>query len=1054
MLHLKCGILGTIGLLGALGMAQAQGTTVIFQEKDFPVVDSTPVAEGALQQGFADARMVGAAGLGDALADQGTELLVMPYGSSYPETAWPAILRYLERGGNLIVLGGKPFTRAAYLTGHGWQLRAPGVAASLELFIADYQQTPGSAPLRFEANPDVQPTLPEFAWTRAFSPVIRLSATALFPSESGSTGYEDAALTALAWGTRAAHHRDAPAILVDHFQHRFIGGRWVFLPCEPAQQAFDNAQLLGKLRAIALRKNDRFTFRPRLPLFVPGEALEFNFEPAANGVILPGDSLKISVHSEDGVVSFTQTLAAADARPLILPANAANGKGLHSVDATLLRDGLPVWGYHSGFWMRDWDYLKSGPKLGVAGDYFEVDGRPLPVVGTTYMASDLDRLYLVKPNAYLWDKDMAQIHGAGLNMIRTGIWSCWSLLTNPDGTFKEEALRSIEAFLMSARHNNLPVQFTLFAFIPDSLGGGHPYLDPVAIEAQDRYVRSIAGRFHDVPFLAWDLINEPSANKNIWKTLPQYGPYEDAAWRNWLRLRYPDQSALLAAWSEPSLGVGRALQSKAGAATLDFSIQDPLALPDRGAFEYDGIRSGHNPLKVYDYYLFTQGFFADWVKRQRETIRGTGSTQLITVGQDEGGNSERLAAAFFAPYIDFTAMHTWWDYDAILWATLASKLADKPMLIQEMGEMRRLTQDDHLRLTPEEEGWQLERKLSLAFAQGAGGIEWAWDVDALMANDDEIPIGAVRPDGTEKPEVDVLTGFARFANASPESFTGMEAPPVVLVTPQSFFYSCMNAIALATQKKALRALAYFDHTPARMVTENRLRELGTPKLVILPSAQALTEAAWRQLLAYVERGGCLLVTGPVQRDEHWQLVDRMTPLNLKYKLMQLSLRQSTMQLPGQAQAIEVGYPAQVQQGPIEILRFADGASVQKVPLGKGWILWAADPVELAENYEPAAALYAYAIQVAGITPAYRQISPLSHGVLAFTTVLKDAVLYSFSSESLDDTDVDLKDSITHARLHFHLPAQRGAVILLRRTDGTTLASYGIEEESEGVKQER
>lgn len=324
----------------------------------------------------------------------------------------------------------------------------------------------------------------------------------------------------------------------------------------------------------------------------------------------------------------------------------------------MLREGVQLWTYRSAFWMRDWEYLKSGSKLAVGSDYFEQDGKPLPVVGTTYMASDVDRLFLSKPNAYVWDRDMAQIRSAGLNMIRSGIWSGWALVTTPDGTMSEDALRTIEAFLMTARHNNLPVQFNLFAFLPDTFGGENAYLDPVALSAQDRYVRSIVHRFHEVPFLAWDLINEPSANKNFWTTLPQRDPYEQAAWRKWLKQRYPDEGALLAAWSEPSFGVGRTLQSKPVSTPPSVSANDPLALPDAGAFGFDAVRSGHNPLKVYDYFLFTQSVFTDWVARQRATIRAADSSQLITVGQDEAGVASRLSPAFFSPQVSFTTDHT------------------------------------------------------------------------------------------------------------------------------------------------------------------------------------------------------------------------------------------------------------------------------------------------------------------------------------------------------------------------------------------------------------
>jgi len=141
--------------------------------------------------------------------------------------------------------------------------------------------------------------------------------------------------------------------------------------------------------------------------------------------------------------------------------------------------------------------------------------------------------------------------------------------------------------------------------------------------------------------------------------------------------------------------------------------------------------------------------------------------------------------------------------------------------------------------------------------------------------------------------------------------------------------------------------------------------------------------------------------------------------------------------------MDVSYPAVVQQSPLELFRFKDGAGVQQIAHGKGKILWASDPVEFAENYEPAAALYEYALEVAGVAPAYTQVHPLSPGVLAFPTVLKSAVLYSFSSESMDDQEVDIKDGVTGAELHFLLPAQRGAVVLLDRASGKVLASYGV-----------
>jgi hypothetical protein len=1022
--------------------------TVVFWQPGFPSADSPAPGETALHAAFPDAEFADAEHLGADLAAPDANLLVLPYGSAWPEADWDAILRYLDRGGNLLALGGKPFTRAAYQDASGWHLRTASVAQSLELFIHDYQETPGSHPsareerpggpdltsqgeLAFTLNPDVFPALPAFTWKRAFSPVIRLSVID-GDTTGGHTGYEDMDLTTLAWGTHEGHKLAAPILEIDHNTYRFVGGRWILVACEPDADFFSNTKLLTTLAGFARRRNDRFTLRPRLPLFLPGEALEFQFTAVGSDAVARervGDAaqLHIRVTSEDGAVHDDETVAPAPT--ITLPASASAGPGFHTVAATLLRDGQPLRIYRSGFWMRDYDYLLSGPKLTVGSDYFELDGKPLPVVGTTYMSGDVSRMYLIQPNAYVWDQDMAQIHAAGLNMIRTGLWTTWKQLLAPDGQMTKDGLRTIEAFLMCARHNGLPVQFNLFAFYPDTFGGENGYLDPAALHNEMLYAQSLVERFHAVPFLAWDLINEPSANKNLWRTLPDYDPLESAAWREWLAARYPDRAAYLHAIAEPSLGIGRDLQAQPTPEPPETTPQDPLALPQAAAFNSDAVRSGFNPLKDYDYFLFTQWVFDNWVKQMRAMIRSTGSEQLITVGQDEGGVAGRLSPAFYSPDIDFTADHTWWDYDAVLWASLAPKFPGKPLLIQETGEQRRLTMDDHLRLSAEEESWQLERKLAISFAQGAGALEWVWNVNAYMANDNEIPIGAVRPDGTEKPEAEVLAAFAAFAAKSPQSFTKIVPPDVTMVTSQTLLYSVLGGLGLDTQKKALRTLAYCDHTPLRMLTENRLDDLGSPKLVILPSPQGLSQTAWDALMDYVARGGTLLVTGPVNRDEHWQPVDRLTPLGVKADVVPLVVRGSALIFPD-GRSFVLGFPAGVQQSETLTMRFEDGKPVRVVPHGSGKILWVEDPVEFAEGYDPTAALYRWALNEAGVKPPFQERQPLSPDVLAFPTVLDDGEIYSFSNESDRYQNVDFVDALTGAHIQFVLPPQRGAASLL------------------------
>ena len=123
-------------------------STVVFWQSGFPSADSPAPNEAELRAAFAGAGFANAAGLPGALAAAHTDLLVLPYGSAWPEADWDAILQYLDHGGNLLTLGGKPFTRAGYEDAGGWHLRAESTAQTLELFIDGYQETPGSEGLQ------------------------------------------------------------------------------------------------------------------------------------------------------------------------------------------------------------------------------------------------------------------------------------------------------------------------------------------------------------------------------------------------------------------------------------------------------------------------------------------------------------------------------------------------------------------------------------------------------------------------------------------------------------------------------------------------------------------------------------------------------------------------------------------------------------------------------------------------------------------------------------------------------------------------------------------
>ncbi len=1021
--------------------AQQFSEVIIWSEPNLPAADSAAPSTAQLAQIFPDAHIVSADQLATKLADPQSHLLTLPQGSVVPEAAWSAISAFLHRGGNLLVLGGRPFTRAAYRDSSGWRLREYSVRFARTVLIDQYQATPGSEDAQFTPNPDIPIELPRFSWKQAFSPVIHLSTRDLY-DRGGTAGGLDVKLDTLVWGVSDGRRMSAPLMQLDHYSSGFDGGRWIFLSAELAPEFYTSSESANLLRTLARRALEgalQFSVRPTLPLYLPGEPVEL--ETIVHSFAKPSGMLTVQVSSypeDKPAQKQSATITLPTSTTTVLPA--PSGKGLHIIEARLL-EGTEVRAiYRSAFWIRDEEYLRSGPKLGVNSDYFTVDRKPLAVVGTTYMSSEVQRLYFDHPNVYVWNTDMLLIHSAGLNMLRTGWWTGWDKFCDESGRPYEHTLRTLEAYLMTARKYGLPVQFTFFAFLPDVLGGVNAYLDPEAIRRQQTLVSSVATRFRNTPFLAFDLINEPSFSKYLWKMRPNYDPIELTAWNAWLDKKYPDRAALAAAWNVPPE-----------------SVSGIISVPSDQEFADRGVYAGVNSLRVYDFTMFAQDKFTEWVRGMREAIRATGSTQLITVGQDEGGYVDRVNPSFFVSELDFTTNHTWWQNDSLLWDSLVAKQPGKAMLIQETGLQRELMPDEIARRTPEQEARLFERKMALSFVQGSGAIQWLWNTNAYMTEANETPIGALRVDGTEKPEATVLRNMAKFATAVSPYLKNPKPPDIVVVTSQVAQYSVQGELQLEAQRNAVRALAYDLHQPCYVIAENQIDKLGSPKLVILPSAQALRESTWQTLLSYVRNGGNLLVTGPVSRDEHWRLVDRYTPLGIRASTEPLTFHNAefglvqSLSLPNpdpldQSYVYRTSYLSfsQDRQQLLEWLRFRDTSALQQIAVGTGKLYWNAYPAELAEGPTRVSDLYCFALHDIGIRVDHHELGNELRGLLRQPVEFENAVLYVFESEQNRSITLTYPDEITGAKLEVTVPAEHAALVLIDKSTKQIIAKYAVD----------
>ena len=980
-------------LFSSSGMAQV----IVFWQPGFPTVASQPVdratLSAALDPGFLDLKGLEAPG---ALAR--CELLVLPYGSSVPTDAWKAIEAYLQQGGNLLVLGGQPLRVPVTQVGATFVPARPQDTYSRALDLRHTYEVPVARDAHFAWRPGY-----------AFATSPRLQPEKFFTVEGRLNGL---GYMIDATGLPAA----APVIVID----RAPRSRIVCLDFQPKTgywESQDGIALIRQSAEYARQGSTHLSVEMLFSVLRPNEPPQITVHlrqahPARGDV-------RVELLSTDKVLEeATLPVGNDESASLPAPFQKPLPAGFYKVRATFLQQGRFREFYENGFWVAERSSLDVGPALGVKGDFLSRGGKPFFPVGTNYFTTEENGWDFSGPrNASVWEKDFAEMEAHGVTLVRTGVWMKNAKFIEPGtGEPDERFLRNLEAFLICAQHHGISVNFTFFAFTPDTPPQKNPYLDEDALRAQQVYVRAVVKRFASVPWLCWDLINEPSFSnpQQIFKgNIPNGDAAEVIAWHEWLRDKYKSISILADAWAVTPEELGNF---------------DSIPLPGVADLNYE--RYG-NPRQVraVDYNLFAQDMFSRWVQSMVGVIRQTGSSQLIDVGQDEGGVTNRMLNQFYAlAGVSFTTNHTYWQDDALLWDSIAAKLPGVPNITGETGYQPVWAPDGTWRYD-EFTGLALtERKWALGFAAGSSGaMQWDWAR--------EVDFGMQRSDGSAKLWEPMMRQVGDFAQRAAPYATDFIKPEIAIILPQSFQLSVSHALAIEAQQNAVRALYYYARGEAYAVGEYQIASLGSPKLIILPSSFALTEEAWQAITARVEAGAILLVTGPFAGDAHFHPTGRQDQVGLAYADVPLTLRSYAFKWPGGEEELTFG------GNMTTVLSRAQMPGDQdwlEKPLGKGKILFAALPLELNQNLKAVGDIYRYAMKVANISPTYTT-TITDAGILICPTRLPKATLYVLASES-NRKAVVIHDVSSGKEFAGQLENGRAALLLIS-DEGKLIATY-------------
>lgn len=1002
-------------MLGSLHSAIAK--TVVFWQEGFPTVASEPVSRQELEQAldgmdvvFTDANELNGKG-----ALGGVNLLVLPYGSAFPQNAWMSILAYVRNGGNLLVIGGQPFRVPVTLQSGRSQQESQQEAYAREVGIVHTYEVPQKDETRF-------------AWRDGydFLPSLQLRAKRYFVLEGQVDGLGYMLNSA---GAKVA----APVVVSDH-----LGSRRVMLDFAPQEgywKSQDGISLLKAAAHYAAQGPTLFNLEMQYSTLKEGEVpmvtVYLRSAERQRKSELQSGRVKVDLLSGDKVLDTKQIACSDTTTDTDVDFVRRLPPGFYTVRGTYEDQGKPLEVYRNGFWVEDEKLLHSGPVLGVQGDFLTEDGKPFFPFGTNYFTTEGHGwLFSDARNAANWEQDFAEMEKNGVTFVRTGVWNDQlRAVDNITGGVSERFLRNLEAYLLCARQHHIAVNFTLFAFDPQttlrrsgdtpvmSLPGGNPYIDPVTIHAEQTYMLSILNRFKDVPFLSWDLINEPSFSnpRRLWSgNTPNDDSAELGAWHQWLQGRYGRIDKLAMAWSTTPDQLGNI---------------DAVPLPTEAQLAFQ-LEAKVRQVNVFDYNLFAQEMFSKWVRMMVTAFRNAGSHQLIDVGQDEGGVENRVLNQFYGGAgVSFTTNHTYRANDALLWDSMAAKRPGIPNIVGETGFQPVPLPNGEWRYDELTAFGLLERKWANGFAAGtSGSLSWDWDR--------EIYFGLKRSDGSDKTWIDMAREMGVFVKKAEPYATQFLRPDVAIVLPQSLQLSIYNRVAIEAEQNSVRALYRYARSEAYMVGEDQIELLGNPKLIILPSPWLLEAEAWNAIQKKVQAGAVLLVSGPFDDDPHFLTTKRQDALGIPYRTGALLTREDKIQWPGGEAWLS--YPGD-KTGLLQRAFVGGAKTFVERTVGQGKIIFVPLPLELNNNLKAVGDIYRYALQTAGVKASYSTSIQDDPGVIICPTHFPHATLYVLTSET-SEPQLSFNDERSGKSFSGQL-SPGSAALLLVGEQGNVLASY-------------
>ena len=536
----------------ASGAPPAEGQIAIFKD-DIPPAGAPSSPEHL-------ARLLEAAGFGVAFLDAGQlaeaqslsrvhfDVLVLPYGASFPVKAADNFRRFLRDGGKFLATGGYAFDHLLERTASGWRPPSPQVErlnthygrpedglevapTQLGVFDADYPleraDSARAAPSQSVVAPELALAGPLAGWAAA-----------------GVTGFDSARwLPLLNAYDRYGRLRGAVGAMLRHSAGTYAGSSWAFFGITNRDLFAASEPRMGEAFVATVRSlaQDTYTawLASDLACYRPGEKVKLLARLFNGGRRDRG--LQFTVEVYEGEPSRAgarpaQKLRARLGAAVSVPAGQAQAVTLEWKPGAFGADFYYLLGQlwdgeqeidriESAFMIWDQKAIARGPALSFGDNYLRLGKRPMFLFGT----DDWSYTFTTRRETPLaWLRDMRLRRDLGVQIyenLQFGI---------PQPDQREVLLRKVDGLVQLAQK----YQQVYFAGL---LVGYNVAVGDAELEQQAAYVREFARRYARVPGLIYYLNGDLRC---------QLGEAVTPQFNQFLGQRYGDQARLRQAWGQ------------------------------------------------------------------------------------------------------------------------------------------------------------------------------------------------------------------------------------------------------------------------------------------------------------------------------------------------------------------------------------------------------------------------------------------------------------------------------------------------------------------------